>query len=76
MRKTKPGPSQDTIDDLIRPVCEIADLAPTTGWPQPLIELIAAARNVKALYGFETISMGANDPIPPELIRKLGLEGQ
>ena len=59
MPKKKMGPDEETIDDLIGPVCVIAELNPTTAWPEDLIKLIAAARNVRALYGFgvETIKL-------------------
>lgn len=67
-RKPQPAPDQDTIDSLIEPVCMIADLSPTTGWPQPLLELIAAARNVKTLYGFGQFTINVNDPRPIEEI--------
>lgn len=61
MPKSKSGPDDDTISDLIEPVCMIADLKPNTAWPNDLCELIAAARNVKALYGFQVQSMSLLD---------------
>jgi hypothetical protein len=54
------GPSEDTLEELIGPVCVIAELNPSTAWPKVMLELIAAARNVKALYGFEVEAMAAD----------------
>lgn len=54
------GPSDETLDELIGPVCQIADLEPTPGWPREFVELVAAARRVKALYGFEIDNL----PVP------------
>ncbi|MDE3038910.1 MAG: hypothetical protein KGJ21_10745 [Pseudomonadota bacterium] len=61
-------PSQDTIDDLIDPVLHIADLRPNNDWPPELRALIAAARKVKALYGFGSVTIKADDPRPIEEI--------
>lgn len=54
-------PSDDTIEELIGPVCTIADLKPTNDWPAEVRTLIAAARSVKKLYGFEVHTMMLED---------------
>lgn len=52
-------PDEDLIDDLVDPVCHIADLKPSNDWPDNLKSLVGYARRVKEEFGFhvETISL-------------------
>ena len=47
---------QDVLDDLIGPVCHIADLRPNNEWPEELRGLVGFARRTKALFGFAVVT--------------------
>lgn len=52
-----PTIDEDTIDDLCEPVCSLAELRPDNAWPNEVKKLIAAARDVKKLYGFRVVTI-------------------
>lgn len=51
----------DTIDELNEPVCTIADLRPDNDWPNEVKALVAQARKVKKLFGFEVVTFSLED---------------
>ena len=56
-----PEIDSDTIDELNEPVCTIANLRPDNAWPDEVKALVAQARKVKALFGFEVVTFSLED---------------
>lgn len=47
--------SDETLDDLLQPVCTIANLRPQSDWPEEVRGLVGFARQVKKKFGFEVV---------------------
>lgn len=48
--------SSETLDELLQPVCAIANLRPQEDWPEEVRGLVGWARQVKKKFGFEVVS--------------------
>lgn len=57
MSESKNAIDDDLIEELIGPVCFIADLHPNNKWPEDLRSLVGFARRVKRLYGMEVVDI-------------------
>lgn len=58
-KRPKRQPSNETLDELIGPVCMIADMHLTDDLLDEWRVLIVAARNVKDMHGFHVETMSA-----------------
>lgn len=61
MKKRKRIFTDDELDELIGPVCHIADLKPQDHWPEDLRALVGFARKVKEGFGFSVVTMSTTD---------------